>query len=277
MFKCASAGPIWTVAAKEFRDRIRSRWVIVTAAVFAMLTLAISYFGSAQQGLVGFQGIEPMIASLVSLAIYLLPLIALILGFDAIVGEKEKGTLNLLLSYPLSPLSLLLGKYLGLAFAMSCATLAGFGIAGIVVALNVSMPLVDWLQYIGFVLSAVLLGWVFLSIAVATSVFCQSRASASGIAIGLWFFFVLIFDLLLLGILVISGGASLGPLFPILLLLNPADVFRILNIFGPDDLHAMFGLISVFPAALADPLFLGAVMVLWILVPLALAARRFKQ
>ncbi|TDR81534.1 ABC transporter permease [Paludibacterium purpuratum] len=265
------------VAAKEFRDRIRSRWVLAMAVVFTIFTLAISFFGSAQQGLVGFQGIEPLIASLVSLAIYLLPLIALILGFDAIVGEKEKGTLNLLLSYPLSPLALLTGKYLGLALAMSCATLIGFGAAGAVIAVNVSMPAADWLQYAGFVVSALLLGLVFLSIAVALSVFCQSRTSASGLAIGIWFFFVLVFDLLLLGALVISGGASLGPLFPILLLLNPADIFRILNIFGPEDLHAMFGLISVFPPSLADPLLLGGIMVMWILSPLAIAAWRFKQ
>ena len=35
-----------TIAAKEFWDRIRNRWVFVTAAVFAVFALAIAYFGA---------------------------------------------------------------------------------------------------------------------------------------------------------------------------------------------------------------------------------------
>jgi Cu-processing system permease protein len=271
--------PHWTqirvIAGKEFHDRIRNRWVLAISFVFAAFTLAISYFGAVTQGIVGFQGIEPLIASLVSLTIYLLPLIALLLGFDALLGERERGTLDLLLSYPIDRVELLLGKYVGLAAALTCATLAGFGLAGIVIVVRV--PASDWYQYAGFVVSAVLLGWVFLSLAVCVSAFCASRTSASGVAIALWFFFVLVYDLLLLGVLVLTGGAALGPLFPLLLLLNPADVFRILNIFGPGDLHTMFGLVSVFPFALAEPLFLGPVMLAWIAAPLGLAAWRFNR
>jgi Cu-processing system permease protein len=272
---CPHWAQIRVIAGKEFHDRIRNRWVLAVSLVFAAFTLAISYFGAAAQGAVGFQGIEPLIASLVSLAIYLLPLIALLLGFDALVGERERGTLNLLLSYPINRVELLLGKYVGLAAALTCATLAGFGLAGVVIV--VRAPVADWYQYAGFVISAVLLGWVFLSLAVSASAFCASRTSASGVAIALWFFFVLVYDLLLLGALVLTGGAALGPLFPLLLMLNPADVFRILNIFGPGDLHTMFGLVSVFPSVLAEPLFLGPVMLAWIAAPLGLAAWRFNR
>lgn len=263
------------IAGKEFHDRIRSRWVLSVTLVFAVFTLAILYFGAAAQGAIGYQGIEPLIASLVSLTIYLLPLIALILGFDTLVGERERGTLNLLLSYPINRVELLIGKYIGLALALTCATLAGFGAGGIVIL--VRAPAFDWYQYAGFVISAVLLGWVFLSLAVSASAFCSSRASASGVAIAIWFFFVLVYDLLLLGALVLTGGAALGSMFPILLMLNPADVFRILNIFGPDDLHTMFGLLSVFPAQFAEPLFLGPVMLAWIVAPLGFAAWRFNR
>jgi len=272
---CVHMTQIRAIAGKEFRDRIRNRWVLAVSIVFAAFALATTYFGAAAQGSVGFQGIEPLIASLVSLTIYLLPLIALILGFDALVGERERGTLNLLLAYPISRAELLIGKYLGLAGALTCATLAGFGLAGI--AIVARAPAADWYQYAGFVVSAVLLGWVFLSLAVSASAFCASRTSASGIAIALWFFFVLVYDLLLLGALVLTGGAVLGPLFPLLLMLNPADIFRILNIFGPGDLHTMFGLVSVFPAALAQPVFLGLVMLAWIAAPLGLAAWRFNR
>ena len=79
---------IFTIAAKEFRDRMRNRWVLAVALVFTVFSLVIAYFGGAQQGAVGFRSIEFTIASLVSLVIYLIPLIALLLGFDAIVGDR---------------------------------------------------------------------------------------------------------------------------------------------------------------------------------------------
>ena len=81
----------------------------------------------------------------------------------------------------------------------------------------------------------------------------------------------------LLGGLVASGGAAGTDAFPFLLLLNPADVFRILNIFGLDEVRTMYGLTTVFPAKLASPALLGAVMLAWIALPLGLASWRFRR
>lgn len=110
---------IGIIAGKEFWDRIRNRWVLAVAIVFTVFALVIAYFGAAQQGAVGFRSIDLTIASLVSLVIYLIPLIALILGFDAIVGERERGSLDLLLTLPITRKELILGKYAGLAAALA--------------------------------------------------------------------------------------------------------------------------------------------------------------
>src|SRR3989338_7973014 len=133
------ATQIKVVAAKEFRDRIRNRWVIAVAVIFTLFAFAIAYFGSAQQGEVGFHSIDVTIASLVSLVIYLIPLIALILGFDAIVGERERGSLDLLLSLPITRLELLLGKYAGLAGALTLSTVTGFGAVGVILSPQLSL------------------------------------------------------------------------------------------------------------------------------------------
>ena len=263
-----------TIAGKEFWDRIRNRWVLAVAAVFTVFALAIAYFGGAQQGAVGFRSIEFTIASLVSLVIYLIPLIALVLGFDAIVGERERGSLDLLLSMPITRVELLLGKYLGLAGALAFSTVAGFGLVGVV--LSAQLDLNALFHYFGFMLSSVLLGCAFLSLAVMLSVFAADRTRASGLAIAMWFFFVLIFDLLLLGVLVVTAGQWGGEALPYMLLLNPADVFRILNIFSLEDVRTLYGLATVFPPALAQPWLLGLVMAGWIVVPLAIAAWRFR-
>ncbi|MBK8308979.1 MAG: ABC transporter permease [Gammaproteobacteria bacterium] len=266
---------IGAIAGKEFRDRIRNRWVLAVALVFTVFALVIAYFGAAQQGSVGFRSIDVTIASLVSLVIYLIPLIALILGFDAIVGERERGSLDLLLSMPITRLELLLGKYFGLAGALSFSTVAGFGLVAILLS-----PQLDFnalIHYFGFMLSSVLLGCAFLSMAVMLSVFASDRTHASGLAIAIWFFFVLLFDLLLLGALVITGGQWGGEVFPYLLLANPADVFRVLNIFSLADVRSMYGLTTVFPPALANSWLLGLVMVAWIAAPLGIATWRFRK
>jgi Cu-processing system permease protein len=267
--------PVAVVAAKEFRDRLRNRWVLVAAAVFTAFALVIAYVGAAQQGEVGLRGIDVTIASLVSLVIYLVPLIALVLGFDSIVGERERGTLDLLLSMPITRLELLLGKYVGLSAALACSTLIGFGVVGGLLSLN--MPGAVLIHYAGFMASAVLLGMAFLSLALMVSVHASDRTRASGMAIALWFFFVLVFDLLALGALVVGGDRLGGDALPYLMLLNPADVFRILNIFGFDDVRTLHGLATVFPARLANPALLGGTMLAWIVAPLAVAAWKFRR
>jgi Cu-processing system permease protein len=123
----------------------------------------------------------------------------------------------------------------------------------------------------------VLLGMVFLSLAVTISVYASDRGRASGAAIALWFFFVLVYDLLLLGGLVVTGGRYGAEVFPYLLLLNPADVYRVLNIFTLEDVRTLYGLATVFPAQLANPVLLGTVMLAWIIAPLALASWRFRK
>jgi Cu-processing system permease protein len=268
----------WTqvriIAAKEWRDRLRNRWVLAVAAIFALFALAIAYFGAAQQGEVGFHGIEATVASLVSLVIYLVPLIALILGYDAIVGERERGSLELLLSMPITRLEILLGKYLGLAGALACSTVLGFGAA--LLPLSSELTVRDGYHYAGFVLSAILMGMAFLSISTLVSVATSDRVRASGVAIGLWFFFVLIFDLVLLGALVASGGTLGSTLFGGILMFNPADVFRLLNIFGSEQVQDVAGLSTVMTGSLSHPAVLVAVMLAWIVFPFVFAVRRFR-
>jgi len=267
-------GQVGALAAKEFRDRLRNRWVLAVALVFTVFSLLITYFGSAAQGQIGPRSIELTIASLVSLVIYLIPMIALLLGFEAVVGERERGSLDLLLSLPITRLELLLGKFLGLAAALALSTVAGFAL--VAVLLYQRFDTAGLYHYLGFVLSSVLLGLSFLSLAVLLSVLARDRAQASGLAIALWFLLVLVFDLALLGALVASGGRFGGEAFAYLLLLNPADVFRVLNVFSLDDVRRLYGLASIVPPSLGNPWLMGTAMAGWIVAPLMLASWRFR-
>src|SRR5690554_8016479 len=119
--------PIWNIASKELSDGLRNRWLLAISLLFAVLAVGIAWLGAAAAGTVGFTSIPSTIASLSSLATFLMPLIALLLAYDAIVGEDEGGTLMLLLTYPLRRGQLLLGKFVGHGLILALATLIGFG------------------------------------------------------------------------------------------------------------------------------------------------------
>lgn len=265
---------VWAIAAKEWRDRLRNRWVMAVAVVLGAFALLIAYFGGAQAGVVGLRSAAATVASLTSLAIYLVPLIALLLGFDAVVGERERGVLDLLLSQPITRAELLIGKYLGLAAALSTATLVGFGAA--LVPLAHSMDIASLVIYLRFVASALMLGLAFLSLAVLVSTMARDRTRATGAAIALWFGFVLVFDLSLLGVLVASAGSHAFNWAPYALLLNPADVFRVINVFGADALRSSFGLGTLVARGWNTPATLYGVLLAWIVAPLGVALWRFR-
>ena len=69
--------------------------------------------------------------SLSSLSIFLVPLIAMLLAYDAIVGEADRGTLALLLSYPVARWQVMAGKFAGHLVILALATGAGYGFAGL--------------------------------------------------------------------------------------------------------------------------------------------------
>ncbi|MEL1679537.1 ABC transporter permease subunit, partial [Acinetobacter baumannii] len=100
--------------------------------------------------------------------------------------------------------------------------------------------------------------------------------SAAGQALGLWFFFVLLFDLALLAILVLSQGHLSPRLLPWLLLLNPTDLYRLINLSGFDAAAAggVVPLASDLPVS-ASALWLA--LALWACAALALAHGLFRR
>ncbi len=104
---------ILILATKEIQESLRNRWVLSATLLLAALALTLTFLGSAPTGNVGVRPLDVVVVSLSSLSIFLLPLIALLISHDAIVGEIERGTLLLLLSYPVGRWQVLLGKFVG--------------------------------------------------------------------------------------------------------------------------------------------------------------------
>lgn len=270
---------IYTIARKEFSDGLRNRWLLAISLLFAVLAVGIAWLGAAASGQLGFTSIPATIASLASLATFLVPLIALLLAYDAIVGEDEGGTLILLLTYPLSRGQLLLGKFVGHGLILALATLIGFGCAALAIAVlvaDVDLGLLVW-AFTRFMLSSTLLGWVFLAMAYVLSSRVSEKSSAAGLALGLWFLFVLVFDLALLALLVLSQGKFNPDLLPWLLLLNPTDVYRLINLSGFEGSGNAVGVMALGgDLPLAGGL-LWLCLLLWVVAPLLLAYGVFRR
>jgi len=265
---------IATIAAKEVRDGLRNRWVAATTLLMAALALTLTFLGSAPTGTVGVGQLEVTIVSLSSLTIFLLPLIALLLSFDAVVGEIDRGTMLLLLSYPVARWQVLLGKFLGHLCIIAFATVIGYGAAG--VALWATVPDVageSWAAFAAMVGSSVLLGGAFAALGYLASTLVRDRGTAAGIAVGIWLVFVLLYDMGLLGLLVATQGQGIGGgLLDVLLLANPADAYRLFNLAGFAEVGRFSGMAGIAAHATAAPPVLLSVLAGWLVLPLALSA-----
>lgn len=263
------------VARKELSDKLKSRWVVVIASGFAVFTLVISYFGGATSGVAGFRNMEATIASLTSLVTYFIPILALTLGGGIIADEQDKGTLEIYLASPMSPLEFLLGKYLGLAIALSVSMIAGLGLSGGVLLAGNGMK--SFLSYIVFMLNSAGLGFIFLSVSFLVSVLFRERAKVIAFTVFLWLFFSVLYDLGLIGLLILTKGAVGTGIFSAALTLNPVDVYRVINFLSIGELKVFLGLVAVeLPAYMKAPVLI-AVSLAWMALPLVISYHFFKK
>lgn len=269
---------ILIIARKEIQEGLRNRWVLATTLLLAALALTLSFLGSAPTGNVGVNRLDVVIVSLSSLTIFLVPLIALLLSHDAIVGESERGTMLLLLSYPIGRSEVIFGKFLGHLAILAFATAIGYGAAAAALTVTGTDIAIDsWRAFLSMVGSSVLLGAVFLAIGYLSSTLVSERSTAGGIAIGIWLFFVLIYDMALLGGLVAAKGQAVPALLlDLLLLANPTDVYRLLNL-GSGNAGALSGMGGIAAhTGLTAPVLIAA-LALWTIVPLGCATVIFSR
>jgi Cu-processing system permease protein len=271
--------PVFTIAGKEFRDGIRNRWVVAATALMAALALALTALGSAPTGNVGVGPLTVTVVSLSSLTIFLVPLIALLVSYEAIVGEMERGTLMLLLSYPVARWHIIVGKFLGHTALLAVATTVGYGAAALAVGFGEGGgDGASWRAFAALVGSSILLGAVFVAIGYVISVCTRDRGTAGGLAVAAWLVLVLLYDLALLGLLVADKGQLLDPtLFDWVLVLNPADSFRLFNLSGAGHVGALSGMSGLGSEAGFSASSLVLAMVAWVVVPLALAGAVLKR
>ena len=235
------------VAATEFRLAFRNRWVLLATLAFTRCALALAFLGSGPSGALKADALTLTAASLSTLTVYLVPLMALLVSYDSIAGEIERGTLALAI---------------GIGYGIAGAVIAGVHGAD-------DAGLIAWARLLS---TAVLLGAVFIALGMALSGLPRQTGTAAALAIGAWLILVVLYDLALLGAVIVDqGGVFTKTVFPALVLANPGDAFRLYNlalIESNAPIAGLDGLAHTLPFPVASAL---RVLVLWLVASLAAA------
>ncbi len=250
----------------ELLERTRDRWVLVISVLFALLASGVGLYGrSAEADVAKLTG-----PSLVTLASLLVPLVALVLSHDAIVGERERNTLGLLLSLPVGRFEVVAAKFIGRSLALAAAVFLGLGAAMLVSEPGGARTL---MMLMG---PTLLLGLAFLSIGILISALTRRQATAASAVVVVWFGLVFFYDLGVLGLLVITDGGLPQSAVSALVVGNPAGLYRVQMMHELAGLEALqdLGVTTDLPGAAATWLLWSSWLVFPALISGALLARR---
>jgi Cu-processing system permease protein len=135
-----------------------------------------------------------------------------------------------------------------------------------------------WQAYVTMMASSLLLGGVFIALGYLLSALVRERATAAGWAIVLWLTLVVLYDLALLGMLLADRGQEIGQtLFSVLMLANPADTYRILNLTAFGAVGQAAGIAGVAARSGFSVFMLLGLMLVWVAIPLAATVAVFHR
>ena len=266
-------GTLFTIARQELTINIRNKWTIIFALVFGILVVSISYFGIMAEGFSGMQSFTRTSASLLNLVLYIVPLVALTMGTLSFTGDK--GSTELLYAQPVSRAEVVFGKLLGVFSSIALSTLIGFAVAGTVILY--ASGAYGFAKYVSFVLLTLALSLSFLSISLLVATAYERKSKAFGVSLFLWFFFVLLYDLLALGGTLLLKGETANLFLFLSLFGNPVDMVRVATLIILDNV-TIFGvagaaLMRFLGGGTTGVLMLGCTLGAWIVLPLYLSHR----
>ena len=272
---------VLTVAKKDFQDSARSRWLWALTVLFILFVAGLSYLfteitslGTTSEN----PGTAELLVSLLSPSGLLVPIIGIVISYKAIVGERESGTLKVLLSLPHKRGDVVFGKLLGRSLSLSIAIILGYVVGLVVFATRVSN--LDLASYAAFLVLTLFFGVVYISIGVGLSSLTASTSRALALAIGFIILFEFAWTAVPLILVFVVNGFELPSEFPewaeFMATLSPSAALSraangILSTTG--DLNGV--------QASSDAFYLqnefGLVILLaWLLIPLVIGYVRFR-
>lgn len=204
-----------TVAKKDFRDAVQSRalWSLVVVIVLTMLLVSYAYtqipeaFGATDEA--SFGGLLFFTDGILSLFV---PLTALVVCYKSLAGERELGSIKILLSLPLTRSDTFFGKFIGRTGVLAVGLGAGLAVGlGFGAALLGTVDIVALLIFLAMTLGFIA---VYAAIMVGLSAVTGSTTRATTLAVGFFVLFELVWDAIPIGIVYVVEGFSLPDTLP---------------------------------------------------------------
>ena len=242
-------------------DIIRSK-VLITYTLFLLL-VSFSLFSLEDDS-------AKSLISLMSLVMIIVPLVSIVFATTYFYNAYE--FIELLVAQPLGRSTILMGEFFGVSVSMVSALLIGIGIPVIIYSPSAT----------GLVLlvSGVALSLAFISLAFFASVVTRDKAKGIGMSLMLWFYFAVIYDGLVLGILFSFNDYPLDKAVIALASLNPIDLGRII-ILLKFDISALMGFTGAvykkFFGSSFGLIYSLVCITIWIIVPLLISLRVFRK
>lgn len=266
-------------AMQELTLAIRARATQIFAALFAMLSLGVAASGYILSGGSGIQDFARTATSLTELVLFIVPLMALLVGTTAL--STDRGAAEMLFSQPVARHAILWGKLVGLFCALVAAQAIGFGASGLIIFSQSGQEGVS--AFLIVALASIALTAVSLSAAalIAGAAVGRRRTRALAGAVTTWFTAVVLYDVVALGVASLLRSGPASRLLIIATLSNPVDAMR------TGVLLAIQGTTAFGSASLALLRFTGgptraiamitASAIFWAIVPALAAARRLDR
>jgi ABC-2 type transport system permease protein len=269
------------VAKKDFQDAVRSKALWGVSAIFLLFALGTTYaYVQFPDVLAGEEGSGLGLALyLSSIAGLFVSLTAILVAYKSLAGERESGSIKLLLGLPHTRTDVVLGKVIGRSGVLTVPVLVAFLLAGVYAGLSLDpFGVVD---YLIFVLMTLVLVVAYVCIVVGISATTGSTSRASALAIGFFLLFELIWSAVTFGIVYVVNGFALPTTTPdwmfVVNQIPPSSAYgTALFAVIPDAMETGNATFSQFDAFYATPWFGVVVLAFWIVVPLALGVQRFK-
>ena len=269
------------IVAKEFERSIRSYTLLALSALFVFSAgglAAIAWVPIMFRGSPVDTSTLALLNSMRQPTVVLVPAIGIALGYAAIVGEVERGSIKLVLGLPVRRGAVVLGALFGRTAVLGVAVLVGYGVVG-AIALGFYATF-DAAAFLGYSLLTVVYGMTYVAIATGFSAFARSRGGALFGAIALYALFMLFWDLLMIGLQYATVGATLPESgLPVWVqfvgLLNPANAFTV----AARGLVPEYAAVTTLPesdAVVLQPTVAVGILLAWIVVPIALGYLRFR-
>ena len=200
---------ILTVASREFSDMVRSKRFLVLIVIFIlvmMIPMVQTYVQAIQREDTPYNGGIPMPRGFVGMMGYMLsgifaafaPVIGVGLGCDAISGEREKGTLKIIMAQPIYRDTVINGKFVAATSAVSLAILiTSLGVVGFSTIVMGVTPTVEETLRLGlFFAFSILFTMTFYGLSAFISTIIKKTSLSVILSVGMWAVFAFVIPMI---------------------------------------------------------------------------------